>query len=40
MGKGYQGQKRVKAESSFVEVTAVGRAARNKSHRAYKAMPQ
>ena len=36
MGKGYQGQKRVKAESSFVEVTAVERAARNKFHRAYK----
>jgi hypothetical protein len=36
MGKGYQEQKRAKTESSSVAVTAVERAAINKSHRAYK----
>jgi hypothetical protein len=39
MGIGYQEQKRVKTESSSVEVTAVERAAINKSHRAYKPCP-
>ena len=39
MGKGYQEQKRVKTENSSVEVTAVERAAINKSHRAYKPCP-
>ena len=39
MGKGYQEQKGIKTESSSVEVTAVERAAINKSHRAYKPCP-
>jgi hypothetical protein len=37
-GKGSRTEE-VKAESSFVEVTAVERAARNKFHRAYKPCP-